>query len=69
MLKIQVRIERENKTVSLEVDTNISIKDIIKQFNLNPVEVVSAVNGEIVTDSYKIKDKDNVEFLSVVSGG
>ena len=46
-----------------------TVKDLIKELKINPVTVVISKNKEIVTELAKLKDKDSVEFLSVVGGG
>ncbi|HLD12843.1 MAG TPA: MoaD/ThiS family protein [Candidatus Nanoarchaeia archaeon] len=69
MRSLHVLIERSGKKVKVVWRNDISMKDVIIAAGCNPVEIVPVVNGEIVTDAYKIKEKDKIELLSVVSGG
>ena len=68
-MKISVCIEREKKCLVVDLKPGSTVKDLIKELKLNPVTVVISKNGEIVTELAKLKDKDNIEFLSVVGGG
>ena len=68
-MKISVCIEREKKCLMVDMKPGSTIKDLIKELKINPVTVVIAKNKEIVTELAKLKDKDSVEFLSVVGGG
>ncbi len=68
-MKISVCIERQKKCLVVDLKAGSAIKDLIKVLKLNLVTVVISKNGEIVTELSKLKDKDNVEFLSVVGGG
>lgn len=68
-MKISVCIEREKKCLMVELKPASTVRDLIKELKLNPVTVVISKNGEIVTELAKLKDKDKVDFLSVVGGG
>ena len=68
-MKISVCIEREKKCLMVDIKPGSTVKDLIKELKINPVTVVIAKNKEIVTELAKLKDKDSVEFLSVVGGG
>ena len=68
-MKISVCIEREKKCLVVDLKPGSTVKDLIKQLKINPVTVVISKNKEIVTELAKLKDKDSVEFLSVVGGG
>nr|MBA4405047.1 molybdopterin synthase sulfur carrier subunit [Nanoarchaeum sp.] len=65
-MKIKVYIDKfkESKIVDCE-----SIKEIIKKLNLNLEEFIIVKNGELITENTKLKDKDEIKFLSVMSGG
>ena len=59
------------KTVDLKED--ISVKDLLENYDLNPQKVVVEVNMEILDDevysTYLLKNEDTVEFISFVGGG
>ena len=59
------------KTVDLKED--ISVKDLLENYDLNPQKVVVEVNMEILEDevysTYLLKNEDTVEVISFVGGG
>ena len=59
------------KTVDLKED--ISVKDLLENYDLNPQKVVVEVNMEILDDevysTYLLKNEDTVEVISFVGGG
>ena len=59
------------KTVDLKED--ISVKDLLENYDLNPQNVVVEVNMEILDDevysTYLLKNEDTVEVISFVGGG
>ena len=68
-MKINVCVEREKKCLVVDLKPGSTVKDLIKELKINPVTVVISKNGEIVTELAKLKDKDKIDFLSVVGGG
>ena len=66
MPNVTVFLEKENKTRKINAN---SIEDIMNVLKINPETVLIARNNELVTKNAKIRDKDNIKFLSVVSGG
>ena len=57
------------KTVDLKED--ISVKDLLENYDLNPQKVVVEVNMEILDDEVysTLKNEDTVEVISFVGGG
>lgn len=62
----KVHLEKENKTVNIQAKT---IAELLKRLELNTTVYLVSVNGELVTAQYKIKSKDKINILPVVSGG
>ena len=51
---------------------NVKAKDIdglIKNLNINKEEVIIVKNNQLTPRNEKLKDNDEVKFLSVISGG
>ena len=46
-----------------------TIADLLNAMEINPVTVVTKVNGKIKTEEQKLSEGDRVDFVSVVSGG
>ena len=59
-------IERENKNVNVKAST---IKELLDKLNINPEEVLTVKNEQLVTLDTKITEKDSIKLLSVISGG
>ena len=59
------------KTVDLKEE--ISVEQLLKDYDLNPQKVVVEVNMEILDDevysTYLLKNEDAVEVISFVGGG
>ena len=59
------------KTIDLKED--ISVEQLLKDYDLNPQKVVVEVNMEILDDevysTYLLKNEDTVEVISSVGGG
>jgi sulfur carrier protein len=45
------------------------IEDILKKLNINPVEVIVARNGRVVSELDRIADEDEMRIIRVVHGG
>jgi sulfur carrier protein ThiS len=65
-MKIRVYVERNNIKKVLNVN---SIKEAAEKLNINLEEVIVVKNNELVTEDAKIKNNDEIKFLSVISGG
>ncbi len=45
------------------------IEDILKELKINPVEVIVARNGKVVSELERIADEDEMKIIRVVHGG
>lgn len=68
-MQIKVIIDRENRSRNVDLEENSGVADLLKKLNLNPVTVIVAKNGELVMESEKINENDNIKIFSVISGG
>jgi sulfur carrier protein len=62
---MRLKFEKETK----EIDFCGKIKELLKRQNINPETVVVLKNGEVISEDERIKDEDELELISVVSGG
>ncbi len=46
-----------------------TIEDILKDLKINPVEVIVARNGKVVSEMDRIKEEDELKIIRVVHGG
>ena len=63
---IKVYNERTNENHEIEATT---IKELAKKLEINLNEFLITINNEIAIEDSELKDKDEVKFLSVISGG
>ena len=63
---IKVYNERTNENHEVEA---ITIKELAKKLEINLNEFLITINNEIAIEDSELKDKDEVKFLSVISGG
>ncbi len=68
-MNIKVFVERTNQQREMTVDTTATMKVLLEEMKINPVEVVLARNGEVVTEDAAIEDGDTISIFSVISGG
>lgn len=66
---VKILFDRENKKQTMELDDNSKVNDVLSKLNINPVTVIIARNKEIIAEDEVLKDNDEIDILSVVSGG
>ena len=68
-MKINVFVERERKNLEIEIKDKSTVKDLLNILKINPVTIIATKDNEVITEDYKLSDKDKIEVHSVVSGG
>ena len=68
-MNVTVFLERKNTTQKIALDQDATVQDLLQHMKINPVEVVIARNGQVVTEDAAVHDKDNITIFSVISGG
>ena len=63
---VQSELEQDSKEIELK---GTSVKDLLKQLNLNAEEFLVIRKDEVLTKDRELKENDKIELLSVVSGG
>ena len=63
---IKVYNERTNKNHEVKATT---VRELAKKLDISLNEFLVTINNEIAIEDSKLKDKDEVKFLSVISGG
>ncbi len=64
---MKILIERPKKEI--EIEFNGKVKDLLIKLDINSEEVIIAKNKEIITLEDDVSNEDEIEILSVVSGG
>ena len=67
-MNLEIFNERE-RAVSKITFVGKTVKELLKQLNLNPEAVIVVRNCEVITEEETIQDRDRIELLSVISGG
>ena len=65
-MKVDVFVDRLGKSKTLNVKT---IKEIFERLEISSDEYIIVRNSELITESAKLKEKDKLNLLSVISGG
>lgn len=68
-INVSIFIDKENKNSRLELENNSIVSDLLNKLNINPVTVIVSRNNELILEDEKLKDKDDIKILSVISGG
>jgi len=68
-MQINVFYDRENKNKTIELTGNLTVKKLLTKMQINPVTVIVSKNNTIITEEEKLDDKDDIQIISVISGG
>ena len=49
--------------------TETIIEDVLKDLKINPVEVIVARNGKVVSELDKVGNEDEMKIIKIVHGG
>tara|TARA_Y100000310_G_C20696393_1_gene826035 strand:+ start:4896 stop:5087 length:192 start_codon:yes stop_codon:yes gene_type:complete len=63
---MKIYYDRDKKHFEAKAKT---VRELLAKLKINPDTVIISVNKELVTEDYKIEEKDDIKILSVVSGG
>lgn len=68
-MDIKVYIDKENSRKTVELKDNATVAELLSMLSINPVAVIVARNREIVMEDEILANNDEINILSVVSGG
>ena len=63
-MKVYIERTKENKDVKAN-----NVEELLVKLKLNPTTVLVIKNKNLVTETEKLTDKDEIKIISVVSGG
>lgn len=66
---MEIYFERENKTKKITLKNKITLKELLKELNVNLDSIILVKNDEICLEDEIVTNKDKIKLLSVVSGG
>ncbi|MBI2662197.1 MoaD/ThiS family protein [Candidatus Woesearchaeota archaeon] len=67
-MNITLKQERTNTTHTISFPRK-TVKDLLQQLNINSETVIIIRNNTVITEDELLKNDDEIELLSVVSGG
>ncbi|RMA93182.1 MoaD/ThiS family protein [Hydrogenothermus marinus] len=67
-MKIKVKYRGKEQVLDINKE-KITALDILKSLNLSSEHAFVAVNGELVSEDYIIKENDNIKVINAISGG
>ena len=67
-MELTVFIEKENCRKKVKF-SGTSVNELLRHLKLNPEVVIVTRNNQVLTEEAILKPKENIEILSVVSGG
>ncbi len=67
---MQITVSYRGKEKKLNIDKDkITAGDILKALDLSSDYAFVAVNGEVVSEDYIIKETDKIKVVNAISGG
>lgn len=66
---MKIKIKNEDGIETLEVDADATVSEALSKIDINEETVIVERDGKIISSVEKLKDKDTLELISVVSGG
>jgi len=66
---MKIFIEKTNTTKEIQLETQTTVLEILKELEINPETVIISKNSNLITQEAKLDDDDSIEILQVISGG
>lgn len=66
---MRIKVIESSIAKELNLDRSISVSELAKRLNIVMPSYIAKINNRIVPDTEKIKEKDEVEFFKIISGG
>lgn len=66
---MKVTVKRHFNRRSLELKDETNLVELLEKLKVNRETVIVCIRGKIVADDERLKDGDEIEILSVISGG
>ena len=67
-MEIIIRNEKDNATEKISFSGS-TVEELLHHLKINPETVLVVRNSEVIIENEALNDKDDIEILSVISGG
>ena len=69
MIAMKIMAEFNDKNYEVTLKSNSSAEELLKKMKINSETVLISKNREILSEKEKLKDKDKIKILKIISGG
>ena len=66
---MKIKVIEPSKIKEMDLDRPISVSELAKKLHIVMPSHLVRINNKIVPDTEKVKNKDEVEFFKIISGG
>ncbi len=66
---MKIKVIESINTKELELDGTLTVSELARKLNIVMPAHIAKINNRIVPDTEKVKEKDEVEFFKIISGG
>jgi len=68
---MKVYIEKDNKSLDIKIGKTKEFtgKHLLTELKINPASVILVKSNEVILEDEILEEKDEVQILSVISGG
>lgn len=66
---MKIKVKKDGKIKRVKIGKNATVSELAKDLGITFQNYIVRINDKIVPDDEKLKEKDEVEFFRVISGG
>jgi len=59
----------EQRIREIEIEKGLTVSELLDKLDIEKQEVLVARNGQIISESHKVKDGDELNIFDVIAGG
>lgn len=66
---MRIKVIESAKTREMDIKKPITVSELAKRLDITMPSYIARINNRIVPDTERLKNKDEVEFFKIISGG